>query len=133
MKLLSLLPIILVVLLFGVFVKLAARIFRRTKLDWSRAFILGLLITVVGTVGSLLNTASGLVQFKPLGFLVGILLQLAVSGWYLGSRARTEAGEPIRFKGGILLALITYLLAIAFSVLMGVVVALIFKGSVPRI
>jgi hypothetical protein len=131
--LLSLLPIVLVVLLFGVFAKLAARFFRRTKLDWSRAFILGLLVTVTGTVGSFINSASGLVQFKPLGFMVGILLQLAVGGWYLGANAKTEAGDPILFKGGILLTLITYLLAIAFSGLMGVVLALIFKGSVPRL
>lgn len=123
----SVLPLLLAVLMFGVFGKLAARILRR-NLAWSHALVFGFLIFVVGAVGALLNRAAGLLLPLPVAVIAALLLQTGIGGLYLAPRATTQAGEPVKFRGGVTLSLISYLLAIGFGIVLAITASLLLQG-----
>jgi hypothetical protein len=125
----SLLPIALVPCLYAALVKLAAFVVRRTKLRWSQALIYGVLALVVGAAGAVLNKASGSLLPLPVALLAGLAVQLVLGGWYFGPRATNTAGTPIRFKGGVVLSLVAYLLVFALGVLAAIVVPALNRGG----
>lgn len=129
-NLISLLPLLLAVLLFGVFAKVAARILRRTQLGWSHALIFGLIVFVLGAIGAFANRATGQLLPLPVAVVAALLLQLSVGGWYLGPRATNTAGEPIAFRGGAMLSFVAYLLVVGFGVLCALVLPLLLRGPV---
>lgn len=100
-------------------IKLAARLFRQTQLSWKHALLFGVfLFVVLFFVGGLvrwLNPVQGPVLASVVFLAVDLAAQLAVGGWFLGPRARTKAGAPIEFKGGALLAFISYALVFVLS------------------
>jgi hypothetical protein len=117
---LTILPLALVPLLFALLIKLAAFVLRRTVLSWRHAFTLGFLAFVIGGLGMAINFASGRVLPPLLTSLIGIAIQVALGGWYLGPRARTRDDQPVGFVRGMLLSL-TYLgIVLVLSVLLAV-------------
>ena len=126
---LVLLPLFLVPFFYAALVKLAALLFRRTKLSWKHALLFGLMAFVVGVAGTLLNKATGSVLPLPLAALIGLSIQLALGGWYLGSRASTQQGAPLAFKGGVVLSLVAYLIVVIVGVIAAVVVPLMQQAG----
>jgi hypothetical protein len=107
------LPLLLAPLLYALFAKLGAFLFRRTQLRWLHAIVFGVLVLLVGGVSAATNRMAG----KPLPIAAALLLGLAIllllGGWYLGPRAKTADGSPLRFKGGLMLSLVIYGLFLA--------------------
>lgn len=120
--LLSLLPLVLAFILFALLTKLAARLYRGSRLSWKHAFAYGALVMLVGGVGTVLNYSSGVVLGPFLGFILGVSAQLVLGGWFLGSRAVAPTGETVSFKGGTLIAAIVIGIALAMGVVVGVLV-----------
>jgi hypothetical protein len=126
--LISLLPVLLTVLLFGAFVKLAARM-RRAQLAWTHAFVFALLIIVIGGAGAFVNRSGALTLPLAVAVIAGLLLQLGIGGWYLGPRAKNAAGEAIRFRGGAMLSFIAYLLLFALGIVSAFVIPLLARHA----
>jgi len=125
----SLLPLALTAVLYAVLIKLAARLYRGSLLAWKHAFAFGALAMVVGGVGALLNFATGFILGPFLGMALGLTIQLALGGWYLGPRALASSGEAVAFKGGAAIAGIGVGMALAFGVLLAVLVPLLARGG----
>lgn len=55
-----------------------------------------------------------------LGVVIGVGVQLALGGWFFGSRGRTAQGVPMGWSGGVALTAITLvLLALTVATLRG--------------
>ena len=119
------LPLFLVPLAYAAILKLSALLLRRMTLSWKHAVLFALMALVVGVVGTTLNKATGSAVAMPLVVLVGLVLQLALGGWYLGPRAKTRDEVPVAFKGGALLSLLAYLMI----AVVGIGIPLAFRAS----
>lgn len=108
----GLVPLVFTILAYVACIKLAARLFRRAQLSWKHALFFGaFLFVVLFVVGSLvrwLNPVPGPVLASVVFLAVDLAAQLAVGGWFLGPRATTTTGAPVRFTGGALLSLMAY-------------------------
>lgn len=125
----SLLPLAFTFVLYAVLIKLAARLYRRSLLPWKHAFAFGALAMLVGGLGALLNYASGFVLGPLLSVLLGLAVQLALGGWYLGPRVLSLSGHPVAFKGGASIAAIGVGIVFALGVVAAVLVPLLGRGS----
>jgi putative Mn2+ efflux pump MntP len=126
---LSLLPLALMFAVYAVFMKLAARLYRKTSLSWKHAIVFSVLAIVLGVAASFLVKVLGGTVVLPVAVILGLALQLALGGWYLGTRARSSSGEPIAFKGGVLLALIAYALLASIGVVAAILIPLFQRAS----
>jgi hypothetical protein len=126
---LSLLPLALLFILYALLIKLAARIYRRSLLSWKHATVFGALAILVGGLGALVNYTSGSRLSPLLGVMLGLTVQLALGGWYLGPRALAPGGKAVAFKGGALIAAIGFGLVFAFGVVAAILVPLFNRGS----
>lgn len=119
--LITFLPLLLTVPLYGALVKLASRIYHRSQLRWKHAFAFGALGMALGGLGSLLHKSTGAVLPALVVSVLSLSLQLALGGWFLGPRAMAASGSPVSFKGGAAIAAI----AGAFGLTLGVLVSLV--------
>jgi hypothetical protein len=110
----SLLPLVLLPVIYASLIKLAARLLRRTQLSWKHAILFGTIALVVGVIGTLANQSTGQVLPPLVAGLIGKAIQLALGGWYLGTRALAVSDEPVGFGRGVLLSLIA--LGIVFGI-----------------
>jgi hypothetical protein len=126
---LSLLPMALMCVLYALLIKLAARIYRRSILSWKHTFTFSVLALLVGGAGALLNYASNSILGPFLGAILGLAVQLALGGWYLGPRATAPTGTKVAFKGGAFIAAIAFGLVFTFAALTAVLVPMLRQGS----
>jgi len=110
--------------MYGLYFKLAAFVFKRTKLSWGHSFLFAFLLTVV-VLGIRANTviASGHVSGGVVSAVV-VVVVLLLGSWYFGNFARTSVGQPLGWAGGLVLTLI----ALTLLILTGL--ALIFLNRV---
>ena len=125
--LLSLVPFVLMPVFYAMLVKVAAFLLRRIDLSWKHALLFGLIALTVGALGTFANLATGQALPALLAGLLGISIQLALAGWYFGSRARTASGELIGFTRGALLSLVA--LGLVFAIGLGAAVLLELKHA----
>jgi hypothetical protein len=117
---LSFVQLLLSTALYTSIVKLAAFLYRRSRLSWRDACIFSLLLLMVLGTGTLLNRLSGDVVPLALSVAAGMVIQVGIGAWYLAPRASTVAGEALGAKGGALLALIAYALVASLGLLAGI-------------
>jgi hypothetical protein len=121
-------PIAFTIFSYVVCVKLAAWLYRRAQLSWKHAFVFGVVLFIVlfavGAAVRSLSAALVPLHQSLLDLATGLVAQLGVGAWWLGSRARTMAGAPLELKRGALLALMTY--GLVFSLSLAVAIALPF-------
>lgn len=113
----GLFPLLFMICAYAVFIKLAAHVMRRTRLSWKHAFIFGVLVFVLGVAATFANVMTGQVLPLAAGIAIAFGLQLALGGWYLGTRARTAEDEPVGFRFGALLSLLGYAFTFALGLL----------------
>ncbi|WP_128003550.1 hypothetical protein [Piscinibacter defluvii] len=126
---LSLLPLALLFVFYALFVKLGAKLYKRSQLPWKHAFAFGAIAILVGGVGALLNFATGSNLGPVLAVVLGLVIQLALGGWYLGPRTIAPSGQAIEFKGGVAVAAIAYALVFLLGVVAAVLVPLLAGKS----
>jgi len=127
--LLALLPLALLLTVYAVLIKAAARLYRKSQLPWKHAFAFCGLAVLVGVAGAMLNLVTGSALGPGAGVLLGFATQLGLGGWYLGPRSSTAAGEPIGFKGGVVVAAIGYGLIVLLGIVAAIVLPLLGRGG----
>ena len=115
----SFIQLLLSTALYTSLVKLAAFLYRRSRLSWRDACIFSLLLLMVLGAGALLNRLSGDAVPLALSIAAGMVIQVGIGAWYLAPRGRTASGAPLGAKGGAMLALIAYALIASLALLAG--------------
>lgn len=116
-----LLPLLLMLGFYALFIKLAAKTYRRSLLAWRHAFVFSALAIVMGGAGAFVNRATGSVLGPEFALVLGLAIQWAIGGWYLGPRTKTPSGESVMFWGGAIISAIAF----GFMALLGVVAAVL--------
>lgn len=123
---LTLLPFLLMLAIHLGVLKLAARLYRRTRLSWAHAAAFTLIAICVPALVALAIAVSSL---KPPFWLMsacGIALQLGLGGLYLGRFAATGDGSLLGFPRGALLSAIHWALMSVLLLLPGLVLVTLF-------
>ena len=113
----SLIPLLLMAILalalYGLYFKLAAVVFKRTRLSWGNSFLFALLMLFVllGTRAIPWVTSNHLPEAASSA--VGLLAGLLLGSWFFGTRARRSDGQTLGWAGGFALTLIGFALLIA--------------------
>ena len=124
MSIFQFLPLIIVLCLYAVFVRLAARLTRMSGVSWGRAFQFAALIVVLSIMGRVASLYVGQAPLVAAG-LVGIMIHLALGAWFFKDRAVASNGRVAGWGGGAkLIAVAVGLLFVTLLVLFGVLRAL---------
>ena len=126
----SLIPLLLIsviaVVSYGLLFKLAAFLFKRSRLKWADSFVFGLLILIVSFCARAAVVAV-LPDAGPLTIsVVGLSLCLGLGGWFFGIRARNSVGAQLGWGGGLLLT------GTGFVLLLAVGLAILYAAKVLR-
>lgn len=124
------LPLLIVLALYAVFCRLAARVLRVSQVSWGRAFQFAVLVVVLTMVGRL---AAVLVGELPLllGVLFGFALHLTLGAWFFRERALASDGQPLGWTGGAKLTALAFgFLFLTLAVLVGALRALLPANGV---
>jgi hypothetical protein len=119
---LLLVPLAMVLALYAVYIKLSARLLRRSKVSWKNSFLFALVLILLAFAGRAGSLALG--QSLPLlpGLIFGLTAQVILGGWFFSTRGTDAAGQPLGWRGGIQLSVLAFLLmAVTGFVLFGVV------------
>ena len=127
----NLIPLGLMVGIYAALAKLAALLFRRTRLKWLHAFVFCAIAFFIGSVAVVLNVTTGHVLPNAAVLVLGVAVLLCVGGWYLGPRARSVTGEPLGFKGGVLLTLIMLGLIMVVGAIVSFALPALLSGVQP--
>ena len=125
---LSFLQLLLSTALYTSIVKLAAFLYKRSRLSWRDACIFSLILLMILGGGTLLNRLSGNAVPLVVSIAAGMVIQAGVGAWYLAPRARTATGEALGTKGAAMLALIAYVLIASLGLLAGLALGLLVSA-----
>jgi hypothetical protein len=114
----QLIPLLIILAIYAVLFKVAARIVRASRVGWPQAFQIAALVGVIAIGG---RAASLYVGQLPvlLGALLGLGMQLALGAWFFRERAFAPDGQPLGWAGGAKLTAV----AIGLLLVLGVVLA----------
>ncbi len=125
----SLLPLAFTFILYGLLVKLATKLYRGSQMSWQDAFSFGALAMLVGALGASLNFATGFLLSPKLSVILGVALQVALGGWFLGPRVIASSGEAVGSRGGAIVAAIAFAIAFALGVVAAVLVPVLSRNG----
>ncbi len=113
----TLLTLLLVVPMYAVFAKMAARMYRKSVLSWRTAFGFGVMVAPLAVVGAALRGT------LPIIVVVAIFLSVAVpaGGSFLATRATDAEGQPLGFKSAAVLTTLAIGIGFSLSVLLTMV------------
>src|SRR5262245_9798654 len=100
MSLLGFVPVLVVFGLYVVSIRLSARLFRRSRLSWKHSLQFSVIVMSVAIGGRALQRFYDWTVPLPAGLIIGVSLQVALGGWFLGPRACSASGQPLGFSGG---------------------------------
>ena len=106
------LPTIFAIAVYACSIKAAARLYRQSTVVWKHAFAFSTIAIPVCAAAAAVGLGIG---HPALGLLFGPGLLVALGGWFLGSRARSVAGIPVRFGGGAAITAVAAALALAIA------------------
>ena len=118
---LTLLPLILMLGLYAVAIKAAARILRRINVSWKHAFIYVGAVILLAVAFRVLLAVTGIHVPLLLALLISLLLQAICGGWFFANRATTHEGQAIGRLGGVRLSATAFLLIAAIAYLFMVI------------
>jgi len=113
----ALLSLLILIAMYAGFAKLAARLYRGTRLPWKSAFGFGALVALLALLAVVLR---GALPFAAI-LATGLAAIVAVGAWFLASRATDASGLPVGFKAAAALSAIAVGMAFAVGVLLAVV------------
>jgi hypothetical protein len=118
MVVLHIIPILAMLALYTASLKLAARILRYRDIRWWQCLVFSLMVGAVALAGRTASAYSGVLVPALVSFPVGLVVHLALGGWYFRSRGTTAAGTAPGWRGGTLLLAVTVGLLAAFGALL---------------
>lgn len=127
----ALLGAILYSLIGAAFVEVSARWIAGARVRYLRAFKLALIIYVLG---SLTASAAAVVleddPFSPASRALGLVISLAIGAWIFGTRLCAD-DRPIGIGRGLVVALATWIPAVAVAFGLGVLAGMLTGGTPP--
>jgi hypothetical protein len=122
---LSLIPLVFAFVAVACFVKLAARILRKTVISWKNALFFVLILFAI-TSAKLLLGMSFVAVFPPvLALLAGTAISLCAGAWFFARRATTAEGFKLGWLGGLKLTALSFALMLLIAI-PGILVATFF-------
>jgi len=115
--------------LYSLLLQLAARIYKRSVLQWKDGFVSATLGFVLVVAGAVTNVAAGLLISPQIGFAVALALHIALGGWFLGPRVKTKDGVAVAFASGVYVSGITYGLLLLIALLVVILNQLFGRGQ----
>jgi xanthine/uracil permease len=121
----QLLPLVIILALYAVYFRLAARVLRASRVDWLYAIQFSALVVVITIAGRLASSYFGELPLL-LGMLFGLALHLALGAWFFRERALAPDGQSLGWVGGAKLTAVAFAFLFAtLAVLVGGVRALL--------
>ena len=122
------LPLVIMLVLYAAFFRLAARVMRTTRVGWSYAFQFAGLVFLMTIAGNSLTSMQAGELPLLLGALLGISLHLLLGAWFFRERALGSDGQPVGWLGGAKLTAVALgLLLLTTAVLVGGLRALLLS------
>lgn len=97
----SLVLVLLTVFAVAGFLKLAARLFRRTTVSWLHALLFGMLLLGISVAKVISGYAFSVVVPHTVAMVLGTALTVGVGTWFFSTRARTAQGVPVGWRGSL--------------------------------
>ena len=124
----QLLPLLIVLVLYAVLVKLAARILRVSQVGWAQAFQFAAVVMIVSIAGRWLTAYVGSMPLVA-ALVFGFSVQVALGAWFFRERALAANGQELGWGGGAkLTALAVGMLFLLLAALFAVVQATLPSG-----
>jgi hypothetical protein len=99
-SIISYVPIISSFAIFGCLIKLAARLFKATKISWIQAFVFGGIWFLIGILPKILSFAFAF-DISPLVLIpFNVFFLIASGSLFFKGRAKTKEGIPFGYAGG---------------------------------
>ena len=125
----QLLPIVIVLVLYAAFFRLAARVLRASRVGWLYAFQFTALVVVLSVAGRLASSYLGELPLV-LGLLFGLTLHIVLGAWFFRERALASDGQPLGWSGGAKLTAVAFgFLFLTLALLVGGLRALLSLGA----
>ncbi|MGR9051352.1 MAG: hypothetical protein ACU84J_01760 [Gammaproteobacteria bacterium] len=113
-----LLSLLLFSSLYTLYLKLAARILRKSNVTWTHAFLFSCLMVFLIMLARVTSNISDISLPIVLSLFYSFGLQLGMGGWFFRKRLTNRQGELLGWRGGMLLTALTYgLFCLTFAVL----------------
>jgi len=100
---LQILPFALVLGLYACYVKVSARMLRRSTIRWKHSFMLAAAVGVLVILNRLLSVSLAGTLGGLLSLITGVALQLLFGAWFLSSRVTSAEERPVGWAraGGV--------------------------------
>jgi hypothetical protein len=95
-----------------------AAVIMRARVAWLHAAIFGVVIALISMGVQAISASTGLL----VGFAAGFALELALGGWFFGSRAYRRNGDALGAGGGAIVTGIAQLILVAIGFLLVAIV-----------
>lgn len=109
MNIVALLPLLVSLIAYAAIAKLAARVFRRTKISWRACALFSLGAFLASALGAVIFSATGI--HRGVALPLGISLHIAFTAWFFSRFARTIDGEVLNPIAAVKLAATSFGLA----------------------
>jgi len=106
----ALLPLLVSLVVYSAIAKLAAKVFRRSKISWRACALFSLGAFLASALGAVVFSATGI--HRGIAIPLGILLHIAFSAWFFSRFARTADGEALNPIASVKLAATSFGLAV---------------------
>ena len=130
---LSLLPFLVMFLMtifiVACFVKLGARLMRRARVSWMHSFLFGAILAVLVLAKYSNDFLLSSFLAPALALTLGAVITLGTGAWFFSTRAATEKGDFLGWRGGLLLTGITLVLSLAFNLALALLITTLLAPS----
>jgi hypothetical protein len=124
---LSLLPLLLAFVAYAAIAKLAARLFRRTKLSWRASLLLALGVFLASALIGIVVRPSGVSPWLALP--LGIALHIVVAAWFFSRFAKTADDATLNPIAAVKLAGLLAGLSAIFAGVMALLATVLLRAS----
>lgn len=115
--LLSLVPLAVMVLGLTAIVKLAAVVYRRSRISWKHCFLYALILTVLTVAVRASVVAFDASLPIALASFIALAVHVGVGTWFFAGRATSSAGESVGWAGGARLSAVTFAIVFLLALL----------------
>lgn len=109
MNIVAILPLLVSLVAYAAIAKLAARVFRQTKISWRTCALFSLCAFLASALGGIIFSTTGM--HRAVAIPLGIFLHIAFAAWFFSRFARAADGAVVNPIAAIKLAATSFGLA----------------------
>ena len=117
--------------IYGLIIKLSARILKNDGVTWKSGFLFGLIVIIILLLVRVVLHFSGLSMPVILAFAVSLIINLLVGGWFFSEKAKNSTGENVGWIGGIKLSGISYGILAVIGIILTIVPKMLSANILP--